>query len=88
MPARLQVSVCSCYAISASLVDIQTDSSLTCSLYEQLSRLSEKATPWIVCVVQGGDGGQQRMKALFDFEAIQDGDLSFRQGDKLLVTVE
>jgi len=31
---------------------------------------------------------QQRMKALFDFDAVQEGDLSFKQGDKLLVTVE
>jgi len=28
------------------------------------------------------------MKALFDFNGIQEGDLSFKQGDKLLVTVE
>jgi len=28
------------------------------------------------------------VKALFDFEAVQEGDLSFRQGDRLLVTVE
>jgi len=28
------------------------------------------------------------MKAMFDFEAIQEGDLSFKQGDKMLVTVE
>lgn len=28
------------------------------------------------------------MKAMFDFEAIQEGDLSFKQGDRMLVTVE
>jgi len=34
------------------------------------------------------DTAQTRMKALFDFEAIQEGDLSFKQGDKLLVNIE
>jgi len=28
------------------------------------------------------------MKGLFDFQAIQEGDLSFKQGDRLIVTVE
>jgi len=41
-----------------------------------------------VFVADGNDSGRQRMKALFDFEAMQHGDLSFRQGERLLVTVE
>jgi len=38
--------------------------------------------------VEVDDIGQQRMKAVFNFEAIQEGDLSFKQGDKLIVTIE
>jgi len=41
-----------------------------------------------VVIVEPVAVGQQRMKALFDFTAIQEGDLSFEQGTKLLVTVE
>jgi len=47
--------------------------------------------PWykaIVATVELVNGAQLQMKALFDFDAIQEGDLSFRQGTKLLVTIE
>ena len=42
----------------------------------------------VVVVAAFDDIPQQQMKTLFNFEAIQEGDLSFKEGEKLLVTIE